>query len=141
MKEAIMAPQPRLTVQTDSKVVGNIIKNRTTWSFRLAKGLSLSQPIKAHATLKELGEEIKQAMGVKAIQFHEIPHGIKAPQKKKSRPRKKRRKPKLAEKEWRSLEAKQSKFSPRPVSMESRASTTTRGRSVSGGLPGLGKRR
>ena len=136
-----MAPQPRLTVQTDGKVVGDIIKTRTNWSFRPSEGISLVQPIRSHATLKQLGEEIKIAIGVKAVQFHEVPRIVKGATKKKSRPGKKRQKPKLTEKEWRTLEHEQSKLSPRPVSMESREATTTRGRSVSGGLPGLGKRR
>jgi hypothetical protein len=121
--------------------VGYVIESRTTWSFRPSEGTSLSQPIKSQATLKRLGEEIKSALGVKAVQFHEVPRTMKAAAKKKSKPGKKRRKPKLTEQEWRSLEREQSKLSPRPVSMESRETTTTRGRSVSGGLPGLGKRR
>ncbi len=136
-----MAPQPRLIVRTEGRVVGDIIKSRTNWSFRPAEGSSLSQPIKSQATLKRLGEEIKLALGVKAVEFHEVAHILKATAKKKSRPGTKRRKPKLTEKEWRTLEREQSTLSPRPVSMESHASTTIRGRSVSGGLPGLGKRR
>lgn len=136
-----MAPQPRLTVKTDGKVVGYVIESRTTWSFRPSEKILLAQPIKSHATLKGLAEEIKLALGVKAVQFQEVPRTVKTAAKKKSRPGKKRRKPKMTEQEWRTLERAQSKLSPRPVSMESREGTITRGRSVSGGLPGLGKRR
>lgn len=134
-----MAPEPRLTVSVGGKIVGHVIKTRIAWHFRPGDDMPLPQPTTGRSTLKQLGEDLKSALGAKEIQFHEVPRPVKAAAKKRGRPR--LRKLKLTEEEWRAVEREQSRLSPRPASLEGRDKGIGLGRPVSGGLPSLGKRR
>lgn len=133
--------QQRLTVRAGGKIIGYVIDSGNALHFRPSAGTSLVQPINAQKTLKQLGEDIKLAIGVTGIQFQEIPRPSKAASKKRPTGHKKRRKVELSHKEWRAIERQETRLLPRAVSMESRDGGTSQGRPVSGGLPGLGKRR
>ena len=140
-----MAPRPKLEVKVGSKAIGSIFKDDAGWHFRPSESTSLTQRIGARATLKRLAEDIKRETGVNEIKFHEVIRATQpAPKKRsgghKSRPRKKLTPEEF--REWLALERQQARFSPGAVSIESRDGRTSgHGRPVSGGLPGLGKRR
>ena len=125
-------------MRADGKIVGYVVQNRTGWRFYPTESITLMQPTGQQETLKGLGEVIALATGGQKIRFHEMPRPIKAKSKRSTRS-KKREKPKEAEEEGLTLEREHAKFSPRTSSLETRGIIV--GLPMSGGLPGLGKRR
>src|SRR5262245_13213616 len=129
--------KPRLIAIVRGKVMGYVSKSKAAWHFRPSEGTSLVQPTNPQMTLKRLGEGIELAIGVTGVQFGEPPPLVKA-----ARTKRPTRHPKLTQEEWSALQRKEARLFPRAGSMECRVGGTSRGaRPLSGGLPGLGKRR
>jgi len=130
----------RFIVKVKGETKGEAEKHKTRWRFKPADDVDRTPFYATCRSLKDLSNLIAKTYSVLEgdVKFTDAPSPIKI--KIKGRKRAQVPKRRLSKEEWMALERKSTKYSPRQSSIECRSTESRRGRSVPGGLPGLGKR-